>query len=87
MKTIELIQGEKFSSKEVLIEVMSVPTVQGFTIAEMRKRLKIIDKIEAANGSLDLEDTDFELLKAIFTQHKFIVAHKDLVDIASSVEV
>jgi len=82
MKTIKLHDGETFKSKRVLVEVLSLPP-QGCNLGEMRKRIKIMDAIEGAEGGeLQLEDADYELLKGQFHAFPFRLVHKDLVAIA-----
>ncbi len=83
-RTIKLIEGEMFSSKRVLIEVLSLPP-QGCNLAEMRKRIRVIDAIEAAQGDeMTLEDADYELLKNVFHANQFRLVHKDLLAIADT---
>jgi hypothetical protein len=36
---------------------------QGIDIAEMRQSLRVLDAIDAANGTLELEDADYQHLK------------------------
>src|SRR5262245_24433224 len=70
-KTIRLIEGDTFNSKRVLIEVLSLPP-QGCTIADMRKRMRVMDAIEAAAGDeVTLEDADYDLLKGVFNSNQF----------------
>jgi hypothetical protein len=83
-KTIKLIEGETFSSKRVLVEVMSLPP-QGCNIAEMRKRMRVMDAIEAAQGDeVTLEDADYDLLKGVFNTNQFRLVHKELLAIADT---
>ena len=83
-KTIKLIEGEMFSSKRVLVEVLSLPP-QGCSIAEMRKRMRVMDAIDAAQGDMmTLEDADYELLKRVFESNQFRLVHKDLLAIADT---
>lgn len=50
---------------DVLREVIRRPTdpQRGADIAEMRRSIRLLDALEAANGVLKLEDADYELLK------------------------
>ncbi len=83
-RTVKLIEGEMFSSKRVLIEVLSLPP-QGCTIADMRKRMRVMDLIEAAEGGeVTLEDADYELIKAVYHANQFRLVHKDLLAIADT---
>ena len=51
---------------QVLIEVIRCPLDPraGITIEEMRQSLRVLDAIEKSNGTLELEDADYEHLKA-----------------------
>jgi hypothetical protein len=83
-KTIKLIAGEMFSSKRVLVEVMSLPPM-GCNIADMRKRMRVMDAIEAAQGDeVTLEDADYDLLKGVFHSNQFRLVHKELLAIADT---
>lgn len=83
-RTVKLIEGEMFSSQRVLVEVLSLPP-QGCNIAEMRKRIRVMDAIEAARGNeMTLEDADYELLRQVFYANQFRLVHRDLVAIADT---
>lgn len=49
----------------VLREVVRRPLdpQKGVQIAEMKQSLRVLDAIDAANGTLDLEDADYDHLK------------------------
>jgi len=51
---------------EVLREVVRRPLDPraGISIDEMRQSLRVLDALDAANGTLDLEDADYDHLKA-----------------------
>lgn len=81
-KTIQLHAGEMFTSKRVFVDVLSLPP-QGCNIADMRRRMKVMDAVEAATGDeLTLEDADYDMLKGAYHAFPFRVAHKDLVAVA-----
>jgi nicotinamide riboside kinase len=83
-KTVKLITGGTYNSKSVLVEVLSLP-VQGCNIADMRKRMRVMDAIEKAEGDdVTLEDADYELLKGVFHANQFRLVHKDLLAIADT---
>ena len=83
-RTVKLIEGEMFSSQRVLVEVLSLPP-QGCNIAEMRKRIRVMDAIEAARGDeMTLEDADYELLRQVFHANQFRLVHRDLLAIADT---
>lgn len=69
--------------REVLLGVASrQPSGErqtGFDIAEMRKSMKVIDKLEAAEGqdSVMLEDAEFELLKTRLEQTRWTMVTRE----------
>lgn len=83
-KTIKLYEGDTYTSKRVFTDVMSLPP-QGCNIADMRRRMKVMDAIEACTGDeLTLEDADYDVLKGAYHGFPFRLAHKDLVAIADT---
>ena len=86
MKTFKLVEGQQFKAKDVLVQVLTLGGQQGMTFAEMRKRSKVIDVIEKAEGAVSLEDTDFDLLKRVFDGFVFAIRHPDLEAIGTAVE-
>ena len=68
MKTIELktLGPERaISYRDVLTEVIRRPLNprDGVNISEMRQSLRVLDALEASNGTLELEDADYQHLK------------------------
>ena len=51
--------------KDVLAAVVKRPLNprEGIAISEMRQSLRVLDAIDASNGTLELEDADYSLLK------------------------
>lgn len=86
MKSIELSSNTEHQTREVLKIVMEQGSALGMNIGDMRKRMAIIDKLERANGVLELEDADWQILKDIYAQHPWRIAHKDLLAIADAIE-
>lgn len=83
-KTVKLYTGETFTSKRTFMDVLSLPP-QGCNIADMRRRMKVMDAIEACDGDeLTLEDAEYDVLKAAYHGFPFRLAHKDLVVIADT---
>ncbi len=62
-------QGEKFDYQEILKLIVEMPDQgRGIQIAEMRKRIKILDNIESANGSVHFTQEEWaELKKTVST--------------------
>jgi hypothetical protein len=85
-KTIKLIQGETFSSKQAFIDVVRLPP-QGCDLVEMKKRWRVLEALEAAgDDEVTLEDADYELLKSAYNSNRFPVVHKDLLAIADTLQ-
>jgi hypothetical protein len=54
------------TSREVILQVVRRPLdpQKGADVEEMRKGIRILDALDRANGELELEDADWEHLKA-----------------------
>ncbi len=70
MKTlnIEPVAGSKAPIKDILFAALNAPLGQGFTPKEMKDRIKVMEKIEKADGgaTLKLEDAEFETIAESF---------------------
>ena len=86
MKTIELKKRSKADDRELLKQVVTMHTVNGCTVGQMRTLVKIADKLDAANGTLTLEDTEYETLVRYFDGFQFAMAHQDIVDLADAIK-
>lgn len=88
MKTVALREFEKHTSKKVLINVLELGHPQaGMDLGEMRRRMKVIDKLQGAAGdSVELEDAEHSTLVNALAKFPFAYAHKDFVVIADDVE-
>lgn len=86
MRSIELSDNTQHQTRDVLKLVLEQGSAQGMNLGEMRKRMGILDKLEKANGALELEDAEWQTLKDIYAQHPWRVAHKDLLAIADAIE-
>lgn len=77
MKIIKMPAAEKHKPTDVLRAVCEV-AVNGTVLSEMRHRLRIMDAIDASNGTMTLEDADHEFLVRLLGEFKFAVAHPDI---------
>ncbi len=61
---------------------VNVPPKEGFTVDEMRKRIRLIDATEniGDNKSFEVEDADIEVLKPCVKAMRWIILHKDLIE-------
>ncbi len=62
MKEIKLLENEGIPSKEMLS--IAIANNSSFTkgLVNIRKGLKLLDKVESSNEVLSLEDTEFDLI-------------------------
>lgn len=82
MKTIVLKQHEqeRLSTRELIRSSLNNPPEKGFTVTEMAGRLKILNKLNQASGTLSLEDADFATLKACADQVHWALMDQSIVD-------
>jgi hypothetical protein len=76
MKTFELKQGDKD-----LLKVICEQSPEGVTIADVRRAIKLIDAIDAADNVLSLEDADHLYLRVKFEGMKFVKADRGILDL------
>jgi hypothetical protein len=86
VKSFELKKRIQFDDKKVIKDVCSMHTESGINIDRMRLMMKILDKVETANGSVSLEDTEHAALLDQFNGFPFAVAHKDLIDLHDAIK-
>jgi len=57
--------GHTVDYRNLIDQAMKIPLDRqgGATIDEMRRSIRVLDALDAANGTLELEDADYELLK------------------------
>ena len=63
--------------------------MEGFEISEVRKRLRILDAVDATHKEstvLELEDADFDYLAKLANSHKWPVIDRMIVEFADSLE-
>jgi len=81
MKFIKIKQ-EELSALFTILE--SAPN--GADIGEVRKAIRIMDKLEEVKDLLVLEDSEYEYLIHRFNTTKFVRITKDVVDLADRLE-
>ena len=84
MKTIENKEinfADDVKDYATLIKFCMNRTPQGgYTVEEMRKRLRVLDVIEKAGKEINLEDADFECAKTCVKGMKWGTMHQEIVD-------
>jgi len=93
MKTLELKQTElkinqdgNASYKDLILLCVNAPKQGGFTITEIKSRLEIVDAVEKADGSLQLENSAAQLLQEIVSEFKWGSVHADIVQFVEDVQ-
>lgn len=81
MKKITLIDNDK----PILLNILEAAP-NGADIGEIRKAIKLIDKIEAAEAFVILEDTEYEYLKDKFYNIKFAKISKEIIYLADRLD-
>jgi hypothetical protein len=76
MKTIQLKQNDK-----ELLKIICEQAPDGITIADVRRAIKLIDKIDAAGSTVALEDAEHQYLTAKFEGMKFVKADRTVLDL------
>lgn len=90
MKHIELkVLGPEpaISYRDVLVEVVRRPSnpQAGIGIEEMRNSIRVLDALDASNGTLELEDADYELLKSKLLSMPWSVADRRILTLIEDV--
>jgi hypothetical protein len=72
---------------QVLREVLRRPSdpQKGADIAEMRRSIRVLDALDAANGTLELEDADYDHLKTKITAMPWNVIDRRIVQLVDDV--
>jgi hypothetical protein len=73
------------NDKEILMNILEAAP-NGADIGEIRKAIKLIDKIELAENVVDLEDSEYEYLKEKFYGIKFAKISKDIAQLADRID-
>ena len=86
MKTIKLIDTETVKGRDVLKMCMENAQQQGANIDSIRRRCKVLDRLEAANDSAEviMEDAEFEFMKSTINAFTFGEANNDLLMVLDS---
>jgi len=62
------------------------PPQGGFTVDEMRKRLKIAERLDEATARIELEDAEYEKLNELVSQYRWGIMHPDVIGFVDAVE-
>lgn len=73
------------TDNDVLLAILETAP-GGMDIGEVRRAIRVMDKVEQATDVLVLEDAEYEYLKARFAQTKFVRVTRELVDLADRLD-
>ena len=90
MKTLENKKfpngAEEISYANLLKLCVNQTPKEGFSPSDMRTRLRILDVLEKANGTIELEDSDSKITKDLVAQMKWTILSKDILTFTDEVE-
>lgn len=79
MKKLELKKVNNFDHRRNLLGILKNAPARGFTMDEVRTSVKIIDKLGKDKRKIELEDAEYNFIKKVLEDTKFILASKELV--------
>lgn len=89
MKRIYFPATKQHKPGDILLGQLQAAGAGGLTVGDIRKRIAIMDKIEAAlqsgDGFCDLEDADAAILRDSLTNGIFGLAHRDILSVVDAV--
>lgn len=87
MRKIELKNINGFDYKQVLSGIISSPQDRnaGMHLDEIRRAIKILDLIEASDGVLVLEETDWKYVQDRVKSAPYVIADKRIIEFADTV--
>lgn len=84
---IKKTETDFFDAFDLFETVINSPIKGGIVISEMKKRIKILDAIEASDRkSITIDDADVETLKDVFNNHQWPATSKDVIAISDYLE-
>lgn len=87
MRKIDLKNLDGFEYKLLLKNIIASPGERsnGLRLDDVRKAVKILDKLEAADDHLLLEEADWQFVKSRVEGASYVVADKRIVEFADDV--
>jgi hypothetical protein len=84
--TIPKGEGTTVSYADLFIALLNKPVQKMVSLKEMRRDIKLIDKLEDSTDTIELSDEDFTYLKGIVETSEWAVKHVDILDFADYIE-
>lgn len=88
-RTVEIRIGTSVIKKQysdLAKECLGGSTTQGINISEMRQRLRILDCVEKANGTIELDPADITLFKKVVLEMQWLIVSNGIVEFVNDVE-
>lgn len=80
-KTTEIkSENEELKYSDLLKAVLMVQPQGGYSVTDMKTRIKLTDLLEKSNGEIILEDADYNYLKPLVNNMKWNIVHKNIVE-------
>ena len=71
---------------DLLISILNRPPQKGVTLKEMRRDLKLLDKLEDASNEIIFTDEEYKHLLELINSSEWAIKHKDILDFAEYFE-
>ena len=84
----DIVETPPFSFRDTIVTLLSSPKdpAQGIDYAEMKRRLDLIAKVEAAEDHLILEEAEWRELNEVLQCHRFGGVHKHFGALGAAIE-
>ena len=83
---IKLTENELTTYADLAKSVNNFTPEGGFNKNTMKLSLKIDEKLEGANGKIELEDSEADYLKELTSKYPWALKHKDVLAFVEAVE-
>src|SRR5262245_1414309 len=89
MPSIVMHKGSKFSTLQLIKEVLRAPGTDGVTYEQLKRRLGLLEALEGkaseADHVLDLQEDDYELVVELIKGFRFGTVDRDIVTIVEGI--
>jgi hypothetical protein len=87
LEKIQLEDGKNTLDVADLCKICLNATKQGgFTVDEMRSRIKIMDKLETDKKTVELEDAEYKTLRGVVKTHKWGAISRKVVEFVDYID-
>lgn len=85
LKTLPMTDGKLLDYKTILIEIC-INHPQGIRVADMKKAVLVLGRLQSANGAVKLEDADWETLCMYVEAYPFGIADEAIIQMRDDVK-